>query len=99
MQLPVYEFPPYSCKLKTPETANYLSLAALMFPLLLTGYITPAKQVPTPSEAVKIAEFETDEYKAQKDLSIIKASTLYALGGTGQGVTVAVIDSGLNATL
>ncbi|MCP2075638.1 UNVERIFIED_ORG: subtilisin family serine protease [Pseudomonas lini] len=43
--------------------------------------------------------FETPEYHAQQGLAVVKASALYARGGTGQDVTVALIDSGLNASL
>lgn len=43
--------------------------------------------------------FETPEYFEQKALPIVKASSLYARGGTGQGVKVALIDSGLNQAL
>lgn len=39
--------------------------------------------------------FETPEYLAQPGLAVIKAAKLYERGGTGDGVTVAVIDSGL----
>lgn len=64
-------------------------LGALLLPTLLLGgcTITPATDPST---------FETPEYHAQKGLAIVKASSLYALGGTGKGVTVALIDSGLN---
>ncbi|MBV7477843.1 S8 family peptidase [Pseudomonas sp. PDM31] len=43
--------------------------------------------------------FNTPEYQAQKGLGVINASHLYERGGTGRGVTVALIDSGLNADL
>lgn len=95
----MYKFPQYQIKLKTPETKHRLSVTTLILPLLLTGCITPAKQHDTSQDRQHIAGFETDEYEAQKGLAIIKAATLYARGGTGEGVTVAVIDSGLNATL
>jgi subtilisin family serine protease len=99
MELRMYKFPKYRLKLKIPYTKHPLSVATLIFPLLLTGCITPTKQSETSQDHQKIAGFETDEYEAQKGLAIIKASTLYARGGTGQGVTVAVIDSGLNTAL
>src|SRR5689334_22558866 len=38
---------------------------------------------------------ETTEYRANPGLATIKASSTYALGATGAGVTVAVIDSGV----
>jgi subtilisin family serine protease len=49
----------------------------------------------SPPIALDRASFETSEYHALKALSIINASALYARGGTGNGVTVALIDSGL----
>jgi subtilisin family serine protease len=48
---------------------------------------------------VKPDLFNTPEYQAQKGLAVIKASRLYARGGTGQDVAVALIDSGLNTEL
>ncbi|WP_211443963.1 S8 family peptidase [Collimonas humicola] len=39
--------------------------------------------------------FATPEYLAQPGLAVVKAAALYERGGTGAGVTVAVIDSGL----
>jgi subtilisin family serine protease len=68
----------------------------LTVPLLLAGCLTvPEKPIVEPGAEA----FETPEYHAQKGLAVIKASTLYARGGTGQGVNVALIDSGLNASL
>ncbi|MDO7898683.1 S8 family peptidase [Pseudomonas citrulli] len=61
---------------------------------LLVGCVT----VPQTSD-LEPARFETPEYLAQRGLAIVKASALYARGGTGQDVTVALIDSGLNANL
>jgi hypothetical protein len=40
--------------------------------------------------------FETEEYRANYGLGAIHASSAYAGGATGQGVTVAVIDSGID---
>jgi subtilisin family serine protease len=67
---------------------------ALALPLLLSGCLTPPVQPVTDP-----TRFETPEYRAQKGLAVIHASTLYARGGTGQGVAVALIDSGLNSNL
>ena len=39
-------------------------------------------------------DFETREYRTQGGLGLIKASSMYARGGTGRGVTVAVLDTG-----
>lgn len=67
----------------------------LVLPVLLLGCVTPA---PAPPE-LDTSVFETTEYLAQKALPVVKASTLYARGGTGQNVKVALIDSGMNDTL
>lgn len=40
--------------------------------------------------------FETPEFRANPGLGLINAQYAYALGGTGAGVTVAVIDSGFD---
>jgi len=77
-----------------PTKLHRLILCTL--PLLLLGCVsTPA---PMPAEP-DTRRFETAEYLAQKALPIVKASSLYARGGTGQGVRVALIDSGLNLEL
>ena len=39
-------------------------------------------------------DYETSEYNAQAGLRLINASSIYARGGTGKGVTVGVFDSG-----
>lgn len=75
---------------------SLLRLILLTLPLLLLGCVTPPS--PRPAEPAK-QHFETAEYLAQKALPIVKASALYARGGTGQGVKVALIDSGLNQEL
>lgn len=67
---------------------------ALALPLLLSGCLTGPEQ-----PSLDTAAFETPEYQAQKGLAIVNASSLYARGGTGQGVAVALIDSGLNSSL
>ncbi|WP_438870074.1 S8 family peptidase [Pseudomonas sp. L1(2025)] len=68
----------------------------LALPLLLMGCAAPPK--PT-SEQLAVRAFETPEYFAANALPSVNASTLYARGGTGQGVKVALIDSGLNSEL
>ena len=40
------------------------------------------------------SDWETQEYQAQGGLGLIKASSMYARGGTGKGVTVGLLDSG-----
>lgn len=73
-------------------SVNRLKIASiLLLPMLLPGCVTP----PEPAANT----FETPEYFAQKGLAIVKASTLYARGATGQGVKVALVDSGLNSEL
>lgn len=67
---------------------------ALTIPLFLGGCLTIPEQTTIEPDA-----FDTPEYQAQKGLAVVKASRLYARGGTGQGVTVALIDSGLNTEL
>ncbi|MNF59370.1 Extracellular serine protease precursor [compost metagenome] len=71
-----------------------LGLVAL--PLLLSG----CQNMTTHAVVDPAAQsYETPEYHAQKGLAIIKASSIYARGASGQGVSVALIDSGLNADL
>ena len=65
-------------------------------PLLLLGCV--ASPHPAPAEPDP-RRFETPEYLAQKALPIVNASTLYARSGTGQGVKIALIDSGINQAL
>lgn len=76
--------------------SSMLRSSVLILPMLLLGCVTPPGPVPPEPGA---GAFETPEYFAQKGLPIVKASTLYARGGTGQGVKVALIDSGLNNEL
>ncbi|MCX2901218.1 S8 family peptidase [Pseudomonas mandelii] len=71
-----------------------LSLCTLALTLLLSGCLTAPKQPP-----IDPSPFETLEYQGQKGLAVIHASSLYARGGTGQGVAVALVDSGLNSDL
>lgn len=62
---------------------------------LTTGRLLSIPERP----GVEPAVFETPEYHAQRGLAVVKASALYARGGTGQDVTVALIDSGLSTGL
>ena len=43
---------------------------------------------------IKPEYYETPEYHRQGGLGLIKASSVYARGGTGRGVTVGVVDTG-----
>ena len=55
-----------------------------------------ADQIQDPSNVAELAsEFETDEYAGSGALAMINASSAYARGATGAGVTVGVIDSGV----
>lgn len=79
-----------------PRFTSRMPIPLLTLPLLLTGCLTvTAKSNVEPAAQA----FETEEYHAQQGLAIIKASALYARGGSGQGVSVALVDSGLNADL
>ncbi len=44
------------------------------------------------------ASFETAEYRRSRALAPIGAATLYAAGGTGAGVTVGIIDTGIDTS-
>lgn len=77
-----------------PQRPIFLLPPVLALPFLLSGCLTNPTQPsidPTP--------FETMEYQGQQGLAVINASALYARGGTGQGVAVALVDSGLNSNL
>ena len=89
MHTPLLSARPYK-----PGFLPWISLAGLS--LTLTGCLTVPQQPVIEPEA---PNFETPEYIEQKALTVIKASALYARGGTGQGVKVALVDSGLNADL
>ena len=66
----------------------------LALPFSLSGCLTKTAQ-----PAIDPTPFETTEYRGHQGLTVINASSLYARGGTGQGVAVALIDSGLNSNL
>ena len=55
-----------------------------------------ADQIQDPTNLAELtSEFETDEYAGSGALAMINASSAYARGATGAGVTVGVIDSGV----
>ncbi|MEO0754081.1 MAG: S8 family serine peptidase, partial [Pseudomonadota bacterium] len=54
----------------------------------------PPAPPPPPPPAPGADSFETAEYQFAEGLDLIGASTAYAQGATGQGITVAVIDTG-----
>lgn len=77
-----------------PKRPLFSYTTVLVLPVLLSGCLTnPAKA------NLDTAPFETIEYRGQQGLAVIKASSLYARGGTGEGRIVALVDSGLNQTL
>lgn len=51
---------------------------------------------PIPAAAQSVASFQTPEYYASKALDQINAASAYAQGFTGKGVTVGVVDTGLD---
>lgn len=56
----------------------------------------PAPPPPPPPPPPPEAEYETAEYNAQYGLGMINASHAYANGAFGEGITIAVIDSGID---
>ena len=52
------------------------------------------RHVPATGSNDLASVWQTDEYKKQGGLELIKASSMYPKGGTGKGVTVGLIDSG-----
>lgn len=53
---------------------------------------------PPPADPPPPSDFEDAEYNRDYSLALIGASQAYSLGGTGEGVTIAVIDTGLDFT-
>lgn len=58
----------------------------------------PPPPAPPPPPPPPPASFETPEYAFTRGLGLINASTAYSEGATGEGITVAVIDTGTDAT-
>lgn len=54
---------------------------------------------PTPSPTVTAVDYNTAEYQRSNGATKINALSAYTAGATGQGITAAVIDSGVNAAL
>ena len=83
-----------ACASDGSQRANLAPLAAAPAfaqapPALSTAPATPTPPpAPNPSSA---------EFKANYGLTMINAASAYAAGATGKGVTVAVIDSGVNS--
>ena len=68
-------------------TKTSIKLAPLLVVLALAGCAGKGVR-PT------AGDWETEEYRAQGGLALIKASSMYARGGTGKGVTVGLLDTG-----
>ena len=71
---------------------RHFSLGILCFLLLVFAQVFPAKQA-----GADAAFFETPEYFASTGLHSLNASQAYALGFSGKGITVAVLDSKFSA--
>lgn len=56
---------------------------------------SPPPPPPPPPPPGNPASFETGEYNEQYGLGLINASTAYAAGATGEGIIVAVVDTGI----
>ena len=88
----------HAAKGKASKSALALAVASILMigagaasAAYLPGYMTPDLQA-----KLNLARpgIETAEYKADWGLAAMNASTAYALGYTGKGVAVAVMDSG-----
>lgn len=58
----------------------------------------PPPAPPPPPPAPPPSSFETGEYTTTRGLALINASTAYSRGATGNGIVVAVIDTGSDQT-
>ncbi len=56
----------------------------------------PSPPPPPPPPSPGAAFFENNEYDRDYSKALIRASSAYAAGGTGVGVTIAVIDTGID---
>ena len=69
-----------------------IKLAPLLVMLVLAG--CGGKGSIQPEVRPTAGDWETEEYRAQGGLALVKASSMYARGGTGKGVTVGLLDGG-----
>lgn len=93
-------------KNRIPAFAGRAPLGAVLFGLALQacasggggapGTPQPPAPPPPPPPPPPEAAFETAEYNAQYGLGLMSASHAYANGAFGDGVTIAVIDSGID---
>ncbi len=87
---------------KHRSSRHGLMLGCSLYALAAGLHSAAAQNMPTPSPSIyglSAADFQQwDAYKRNYVLSTINASTAYARGFTGYGVTVAIIDTGLDAT-
>ena len=70
-------------------TQTYVKLALLLVMLVVAGCGGKGG-----GSVQTASDWETEEYRAQGGLELVKASSMYARGGTGKGVTVGLLDSG-----
>ena len=73
-------------------TRAFIWLTLLLVMLVLAG--CGGKGSIQPGGRPAASDWETEEYQAQGGLDLIKASSMYARGGTGKGVTVGLLDTG-----
>ena len=73
-------------------TTTSIRLAPLLVMLVLAG--CGGKGSIQPGGRPTTSDWETEEYQAQGGLGLVKASSMYARGGTGKGVTVGLLDTG-----
>ena len=52
----------------------------------------PPPEPPTPTAGVTAADFQTEEYRRGGGLDVINTAEAYALGATGEGVTIGFVD-------
>ncbi len=60
------------------------------------GMVQPLPPAPPPPPPPPPSSFETGEYAFTRGLALINASSAYSAGATGEGITVAVIDTGVD---
>ncbi|MCI4645548.1 MAG: S8 family serine peptidase [Hyphomonadaceae bacterium] len=97
----------HSGKVAKPRHRPYLLLvaASLALPLAVSacasgggGGGSMTQPLPPPPPPQPPSNFETREYNFTRGLALINASTAYSQGATGEGITVAVIDTGVDFT-